>query len=120
MGDEEDRARLAMMSELEREMELFERGDKRKELIESQAAAKRMQDTQAAQDKVGFSAACSCFIKEIPDIWVWVENVWVMPIPLSLCCMAVINTSHAGVGCIQYLRFSALHSSLNHYHAVIL
>lgn len=52
MGDEEDRARLAMMSELEREMELFERGDKRKELIDSQAAARKMQESQATQDKV--------------------------------------------------------------------
>lgn len=52
MGDDTDRARLAAMTELDREMELLERSDRRAELQEKRKLARQQQEQQAAADKV--------------------------------------------------------------------
>ena len=52
MGDEADRARLAGMTELDRELELLDRGEKRQELKMKRDLAKQQQQQQAAADKV--------------------------------------------------------------------
>ena len=51
MGDEADRARLMAMTELEREGELYERGERRTELQEKRKLAQRQKEQQAAADK---------------------------------------------------------------------
>ena len=52
MGDEEDRARLAAMNELERELELAERAEKRDEMLERRQTARVLRQQQQAADKV--------------------------------------------------------------------
>ena len=52
MGDEADRARLANMTELDRELELLDRSEKRQELKMKRDLAKQQQQQQAAADKV--------------------------------------------------------------------
>ena len=52
MGDEADRAKMAGMNMLDREMEIFERGEKRRELMDALAAERRVQQSQPQPDKV--------------------------------------------------------------------
>lgn len=52
MGDDADRARLAAMTELDREMELLERGDKRAAEQEKRRLAKQHRTQQHADEKV--------------------------------------------------------------------
>lgn len=53
MGDDADRARLAAMTELDREMELLERGDKRAAEQEKRRLAKQHRTQQHADEKAG-------------------------------------------------------------------
>ena len=53
MGDEEDRAALGAMTELERELELADRGEARDREIERRRAARLAQQRQAVAERVG-------------------------------------------------------------------
>ena len=52
MGDEADRARLAGMTELEREMELAERSERRDEMKERRQTARVLKQQQRSAAKV--------------------------------------------------------------------
>ena len=62
MGYEADRAKLAAMTELDREMELLERSDRRVEIAEKKKVAKKQKEQQEAADKVGFGLQVSAFL----------------------------------------------------------
>jgi hypothetical protein len=59
MGDEADRAKLMAMTELEREMELTERAERRDELVERKRAAKLLKQRQEEADAVRCDARSS-------------------------------------------------------------
>ena len=52
MGDEKDRARLAGLTELDREMELAERAEKRDEMLERRQTARVLRQQQQTAAKV--------------------------------------------------------------------
>ena len=51
MGDEEDRARLASMNELEREMELADRSERRDKELERRRTARMLKQQQRSTSK---------------------------------------------------------------------
>ena len=56
MGDQADREKLASMDMLTREMEIFERSEARREMMDALAAERKLHGNQAQDDKV--SACC--------------------------------------------------------------
>ena len=64
MGDEADRARLAGMSELEREMELAERSERRDEIKERRQTARVLKQQQRSAAKVRLDLLLALFLRQ--------------------------------------------------------
>ena len=52
LGDDEDREKLSALSMLAREMEIFERGERRREMMDALAAERKMRESQPQPGKV--------------------------------------------------------------------